>query len=316
MTKPFIVVSDGMDGRVFSRLASIGDFDVHPEATVDGEALGALLPRVTGLVVRSKTKVSPEMLAKAPCLKYVIRAGEGTDNIDKAACAKRGIKVSNTPGSNSHAAAEHAIALMLTVLRHTAHAHRSVKEGRWEKGLFKGLELGGKSIGIVGFGKIGQLVAKKLLGFEPQVHYFDPFVEESPLPYARPAASLEDVFRICDIVTIHVPLMEATRGLVGDRLIGMMRSHAVLVNVARGGIVDEGALYRALSKKAIRGAGVDVYAAGALEQDSKLRELDNIVFTPHLGASTREAQERVGETAVHLLEEFFLKGNLLHEVRA
>ena len=307
--KPFIVVSDGMDERLFGELVSIGEFHVHPKSLVDSSELESLLPDVSGLVVRSKTKIRSDILAMAPRLRYVIRAGEGTDNIDKAACATRGIKVSNTPGANNNAAAEHTLALMLTVLRHTAHAHRSMQEGGWEKDRFVGLELAGKTIGVVGLGKIGTLVAKRLAGFEPNILYFDPSVKESPLFYARHVPSLEELFRSCDIVTIHVPLTRETEGLIDGRLIGMMPNRAVLINAARGGVVDEEALYQALLCKGIRGAGLDVYASGTLEQGSKLRGLHNIVLTPHLGASTEEAQMRVGRRVVDLLKDFFLKGS-------
>lgn len=312
--KPFIVVSDGMDEAFFNELLSVEEFDVHPERVLSQEGLAKLLPRVAGLVVRSRTKVLPGLLDRASRLKYVIRAGEGTDNIDKSACAGRGIKVSNTPGANNLAAAEHTVALMLSVLRHTARAHLSMKGGKWEKGLFTGLELTGKTVGIVGLGKIGTLVAEKLMGFEPDVLYFDPSVETSDLPYVKAVSSLEEIFRRSDIVTVHVPLMESTRGLIDGGLIGLMRPHGVLINAARGGIVDEGALCRALSEGKIRGAGVDVFASGTLEQDSGLRRLDNVVLTPHLGASTEEAQARVGGMVVHLLKEFFLNGNHLHGV--
>ena len=312
--KPFIVVCDGMDKQVFEKLQQMEELEIHPQSKIGPRELNQLLPQTAGLVVRSNTRVDKELLAKALQLRYVIRAGEGTDNIDKVQCAQRGIKVSNTPGANNNSAAEHALALMLTVLRKTAWAHSSMARGAWEKSLWTGNELWRKKIGIVGFGRVGQIVAKRLMGFEPKILYYDPFVSESPLKYAHKAQNLEDLFRDCDIVTLHTPLMESTRGLVSHKLLGAMPTHAVLINVSRGGIVDEDALFDALSQNKIRGAGFDVFATEPLEENHRLRNLPNLIMTPHLGASTEEAQKRVGEMAVHQLESFFCEQKLLNEV--
>lgn len=314
--KPFIVVSDGMDKDVFETLKAVGEFEVYPEPKVSQDKLAELLPKISGLVIRSATTVTADLLEKAPELKYVIRAGEGTDNIDKKSCEAKGVKVSNTPGANNNSAAEHAIALMMTVLRQTAWAHSTMVNGAWDKNKFTGIELWKKKIGVVGFGRIGQIVAQRLAGFEVEVKFFDPFLETSTIPYASKAKDLKEVFETCDIVTLHTPLMDATKGMVTRELLESMPAHAVLVNASRGGIVDEEALYDVLSNKKIRGAGFDVFATEPLEADSKLRKLDNLILTPHLGASTEEAQIRVGEMAVHQLQEFFLNNNLLYEVKA
>jgi D-3-phosphoglycerate dehydrogenase len=314
--KPFIVVSDGMDKDVFETLKAVGEFEVYPEPKVSQDKLAELLPKISGLVIRSATTVTADLLEKAPELKYVIRAGEGTDNIDKKSCEAKGVKVSNTPGANNNSAAEHAIALMMTVLRQTAWAHSTMVGGAWDKNKFTGIELWKKKIGVVGFGRIGQIVAQRLAGFEVEVKFFDPFLETSTIPYATKAKDLKEVFETCDIVTLHTPLMDATKGMVTRELLESMKPHSVLVNASRGGIVDEEALYDVLSNKKIRGAGFDVFATEPLETDSKLRKLDNLILTPHLGASTEEAQIRVGEMAVHQLQEYFLNNNLLHEVKA
>ena len=314
--KPFIVVSDGFDKSLFNQLVSIADLEVHPKSKVTPEELEKLLPRINGLVIRSATTVTSDLLEKAPQLKYVIRAGEGTDNIDKVACQKKGVKVSNTPGSNSNSAAEQAIALMMTVLRKTAFAHASIKAGKWEKALFNGNELWKKTVGFVGFGKIAQIVAQRISGFEPRVLFYDPVVKQSSLSYAKQAATLDEVFKNSDIVTIHVPLAPKTKDLVNQTYLEMMKPDAILINCARGGIVNEDDLYVHLKEKNIKGAGFDVFKDEPLPANSKLLSLDNLVMTPHLGASTDEAQLRVGEMAMHQLQEFFLKNNLLNEVRA
>lgn len=313
---PFIVVSDGFDKNLFSSLVENKNFTVHPEAKISQEKLTELLPKIEGLVIRSATTVNADLLEKAPNLKYVIRAGEGTDNIDKALCQTKGVKVSNTPGANNNSAAEHAIALMLTVLRNTAFAHQSMAENRWDKSLYTGVELSNKRIGIIGFGRIGQIVAKRLSGFEPEVIFYDPFLESTDISYAKKENDLKKIFSECDIISIHVPLLDTTKNLISSELLDSMKSDAILINAARGKIVDEKALYKTLSEKKIAGAGFDVFATEPLEEDSPLRKLDNIVLTPHLGASTKEAQVRVGQMVINQLEEFFVNNNLLNEVKA
>jgi D-3-phosphoglycerate dehydrogenase len=316
MTKPFIVFSDGSDKEVFDKISQNAQLEVHPKPKVTQDELKGLLSKVSGLVIRSATKVNKELIDAAPNLKYVVRAGEGTDNIDKAYCKEKGIKVSNTPGANNNSAAEHAIALMLTVLRKTAAADASMKKGEWNKDAFTGNELSNKTIGVMGFGRIGQIVAKRLSGFEPEILFFDPLVHESQVKYATKVNTLEELFSRSDIISIHTPLIDATKGVVNAGLLGKMKPNAILVNAARGKIVNENDLFEALQTKKIRGAGFDVFANEPLEAESKLRQLDNIVLTPHLGGSTEEAQFRVGEMAAHQIVEFFVNNNLLNEVKA
>lgn len=312
--KPFIVVSDGFDAPLFDELKKCDALEVHPKSKVTQDELKALLPKINGLIIRSATKVDAALLELAPNLKLVIRAGEGTDNIDKVACQAKGVKVANTPGANSNSAAEHAIAIMFTLLRKTAFAHASTKAGKWEKSAFEGNEVWKKKIGFVGFGKIGQIVAKRLSGFEPEVFFYDPMIETSPL--GKKAADMKEIFSKCDIITMHLPLIPATKGIVNKDLLGLMKKDAVLINASRGGIVNEEDLYTTLKEKKILGAAFDVFADEPLKAESKLFELDNLVMTPHLGASTCEAQFRVGEMAVHQIKEFFLNNNMMNEVKA
>lgn len=313
--KPLIVVCDGMDKNEFARLTEISEFEVKgPKLTQ--EEIKELLPKAAGLIIRSATKVTADTLEISPNLKYVIRAGEGTDNIDKKACGAKGVKVSNTPGANNNSAAEHAVALLMTVLRHTAKADKSMKEGKWEKSKFTGIELLNKKVGVVGFGRIGQIFTKRISGFEPEVLFYDPFIEESDIPYAKKAESLEQIFSECEIISLHTPLVDATKGLVDAKLLGLMQKGSILINASRGGIVNEDDLFAVLSEGKIRAAGFDVFASEPLEEGSKLANLDNLVLTPHLGASTEEAQIRVGAMAVQQMKEFFINNNLLNEVRA
>jgi D-3-phosphoglycerate dehydrogenase len=314
--KPKIIVCDGMSKDAFRDLCAIEQFDVHPEPKVKPETLDGLLPDATALVIRSATKVTADILEKAPGLKYVIRAGEGTDNIDKVSCGQKDVKVSNTPGANNNSAAEHAIALMMTVLRKTAWAHQKMRDGGWDKNLYTGLELWKKKVAVIGFGRIGQIVAKRLAGFEPEIRYYDPFVEKTDIPYATREEHLNALFSWADIITVHTPLMDATRNLIDRKLLTQMQPHAILVHAARGGIVNEQDLLSVLHEGKIRGATLDVFETEPLAKQSPLRQLPNLVLTPHLGASTEEAQNRVGEMAVHQLKEFFINNNLLNEVRA
>ncbi|MCT4642800.1 MAG: hydroxyacid dehydrogenase [Bacteriovoracaceae bacterium] len=314
MSKPFIVVCDGMDKNIFESLCANENIEVHPNKKCTQEEIEGLLPKANGLIIRSATKPNKELIDKAPNLKYIIRAGEGTDNIDKAYCSEKGIKVSNTPGANNNSAAEHALALMMSVLRKTPWAHASMKEGQWNKAAFTGNELWKKKVGIMGFGRIGQLLCKRLQGFEVEVSFFDPGVTESPFSWAKKVNSLDELFSDSDIVSIHTPLIEATKGVVNKDLLSKMKPSSILVNAARGKIVNEADLYDALKNNTIRGAGFDVFETEPLKEKTQLHELDNLILTPHLGGSTEEAQFRVGQMAADQINEFFVNNNLVNEV--
>ncbi len=314
--KPFIVFSDGCDKEIFDMALAANEFEVYPEPKVSQDKLKELLPKINGLVIRSATSPNKEMIDNAPNLKYIIRAGEGTDNIDKAYCLEKGVKVSNTPGANNNSAAEHALALMMTTLRHTANANQSMHAGKWDKNAFTGNELTNKTIGIMGFGRIGQLLCKRLAGFDPNVLFYDPFIQKADFPYAKKVETLEELFSKCDVISIHTPLLEQTRGIVDYALLSKMQPHAVLINAARGGIVNEEDFYKIMKEGRIKAAGFDVFSSEPLAENSNLRSLNNLVLTPHLGGSTEEAQLRVGEMALHQLKEFFIDNNLLNEVRS
>jgi D-3-phosphoglycerate dehydrogenase len=314
MSKPLIVIPDGMDQTLFEELQKESGLEIHNSKKVSRDQLKVLMPKVHGLIIRSATTVDKELIDLAPNLKLVIRAGEGTDNIDKKYCAQKDIKVANTPGANGNSAAEQAIALMFAVLRKSAWAHASMARGEWEKNAFTGLEMWKKTIGVVGFGRIGQTVAQRLSGFEPKVLFYDPFIQNSNLPYAQ-KADLQTIFKQADIITIHTPLMPETKNMVNKDLLGLMKKRAILINAARGGIVHEGDLMAILKEGKIAGAGLDVFEKEPLAADSAWRSMNNVVLAPHLGASTEEAQERVGEMAVHQIKQFFLHKQLLHEVK-
>ena len=313
--RPFIVIADGFDENLFGQLQDICQFDIHPSENPSPGQLESLLPRIHGLVIRSRTKITSSFLEKANQLKLIIRAGEGTDNIDKKACKKKNINVANTPGANHNSAAEHTIALMMSCLRKIPQACSHLQKGGWDKEKFMGMEITRKTIGIVGFGRIGRLVAEKLGGFSPKIIFYDPMIETSDFVYAEKKEKIEDIFSESDIITIHTPLLSETKNLIEKTLIARMKKTAILINAARGEIVDEEALFFAVKKGLIAGAALDVFSKEPLDSSSKLRTLGNLVITPHLGASTREAQIRVGEMVIHQLKEFFLNDNLLNQVR-
>lgn len=314
--KPFVVVCDGFDKDHFNNLRNKPELDVYEKSKVTQEELKILLPKASGLIIRSATTVTKEIVDMAPNLKYVVRAGEGTDNIDKKYCESKGIVVANTPGANANSAAEHAVALMMSVLRKIPYAHASMREGVWDKASYAGNELANKKIGIVGFGKIGQIVAKRVAGFDPKVLFFDSYVDMTTIPYATKASNLQEIFSTCDIVSLHTPLNDSTRNLVNKDLLDLMPSHAILVNASRGGIVNEDDLINHLKEKKIRGAAMDVFSKEPLPGDSPLRNIDNLILTPHLGASTAEAQVRVGEMAANQVFEFFVNEKILNQVKA
>jgi D-3-phosphoglycerate dehydrogenase len=248
------------------------------------------------LVVRSQTRVDAELLAAAaPRLSVVGVASVGTDRVDLAAATRGGVMVVNAPTGNTVAAAEHTLALMMALLRRIPEADASVRRGEWERAKYIGAELRHRTLGIIGLGKIGKAVARRAAAFEMRVLAHDPFMtaEQADENAAR-LVGLPELLVRADVITVHVPLTAQTRGLIGEAQIGAMKPGAVLLNVARGGLVDEAALAQALRERRLAGAAVDVFSAEPMAADNPLRDAPNTILTPHLGASTSEAQGRVG----------------------
>jgi D-3-phosphoglycerate dehydrogenase len=248
------------------------------------------------LVVRSQTRVDAELLsAAAPRLSVVGVASVGIDRIDLEAATRAGVMIVNAPTGNTIAAAEHTMALMLALLRHVPAADASVRRGEWERGRYTGQELRGKTLGIIGMGKIGRAVARRAASFEMRVIASDPYLTEDQVAEAHAKlVGLPELLHRSDVISVHTPLTAQTRGLVGRAQLQATKPGAFVLNVARGGIVDEAALAEALSSGHVRGAAVDVYSAEPMAGDNPLRSAPNLVLTPHLGASTAEAQDRVG----------------------
>ncbi len=289
-------------------LRAIPGFEVLELYEDDPIRVREALATADALLVRSKTKVTAALLDLAPGLKVIGRPGTGVDNIDLAAATRRGMVVMNTPAGNSVSAAEHTMGLLLALLRKIPQANSSLQRGRWERQLFTGTELNGKTLGIVGYGKIGTEVAKRALSFKVDVLVFDPFVSET---LAREQSirlvDLDELLKRSDIVTLHAPVTAATRNLINAETIGKMKDGAFLVNAARGDLVDEEALLAALKSGRLAGAAMDVFV-NEPEPNAELIGLPNVVATPHLGASTVEAQEKVGYEIALQVRDYFVDG--------
>jgi D-3-phosphoglycerate dehydrogenase len=260
------------------------------------EELLTLVADVDALVIRSATQVTAEVLAAAPNLKVVGRAGIGLDNVDVPAATKQGVMVVNAPQSNVISAAEHTIALIMSMARNIPRADEALRHGRWERSRWTGTELYGKTLGVIGLGRIGALVSHRLLAFGMRLVAYDPYISrERAAQMDVELGTLDQVLAVADFVTIHLPKTKETVGLIGADELARMKPGARLVNVARGGIVDEAALAKAVESGHLGGAAVDVFTEEPTT-DSPLFALDSVVVTPHLGASTAEAQDKAGVT--------------------
>lgn len=304
--KPRVLVSDPLPSEALTALRGLAEIDQVQGLTP--QQLAEKVRPYQALIVRSASRVTREVIEAAENLQVIGRAGVGVDNIDVEAATQRGILVVNSPGGNTISAAEHTMALLLAAARMIPQAHASLTAGQWDRKTFTGLELYQKTLGVVGLGRIGREVATRAAAFAMRVVAFDPFLSAD---YARDrgieALPLEELLALSDYVTIHVPLSQETRNLLSAERLGKMRKGAVLVNCARGGIVDEAALYEALQSGQLAAAGLDVFASEPPE-GSPLLGLKNIVVTPHLAASTHEAQNRVAIDVAEQIAEVF-RGN-------
>ena len=291
--RPRILIAEEIADAGVSLLRERFDVDVGVGWTP--EELNERLPAYDGILIRSGTRLTADLIANAANLRVVGRAGIGVDNVDLAAATKRGVVVANAPESNVIAAAEHTMALMLALARHIPQAHRSLTEGRWERGRFAGTELYEKTLGVFGFGRIGQLVAARARSFGMHVLAFDAFVSADRYRDlgVEQAESSSEVYRRADFITIHLPRTAETRGWLDAEAFAQMRDGVFVVNCARGDLVVEDALKQALDSGRVAGAALDVFAQEPVT-DHPLFGYDNVVVTPHLGASTAEAQDRAG----------------------
>jgi D-3-phosphoglycerate dehydrogenase / 2-oxoglutarate reductase len=286
-----ILVTDGLEADAVAGLRKVHDVEL---SELDSKQLLAAIPSYDALIVRSRTKVTKEVIAKASRLKVIGRAGVGVDNIDVEAATARGIVVVNAPTASTTSVAELALGHMISVSRQLPGADRSVKDGKWEKGKFEGHELAGKILGLIGSGRIGGEVAKRAKAFGMRVLAYDPYLPaETARAIGIEVADKARVFGDSDYISIHAALAPETRGMIGASELSSMKRTAYLINCARGEIVQEAALARALKAGTIAGAALDVFEREP-PKESPLLSAPNVVFTPHLGASTKEAQARAG----------------------
>lgn len=284
-----VLIADSINEKGIANLKAVTDVVVN--TTITPEELLDTIKEYDAIVVRSRTKVTEEVIKKADNLKIIARAGVGVDNIDLNAATEKGIMVVNSPESTSITVAEHTMGLLLTLARKLSIADKSVKEGKWEKKKFMGIELRNKTLGVIGMGRIGSQVVNRCKAFEMDAMAYDPYLpQEVATQMGVELTDLETVLKNSDFITIHVPLTPETKHLISKEEFKIMKDTAFIANCARGGIIDEEALYEALKNNEIGGAALDVYENEPPSKDSKLFELDNIVLTPHIAASTKEAQ--------------------------
>ena len=286
-----ILVADELGQTGLTILEEAGEVTV--KTGMDEATLRDTLPGYHALIIRSATRATAASLEKADDLVVIGRAGIGIDNIDVAAATERGIVVMNTPLTAAVTTAEHAIALMMSLARNVPQAHASMRQGRWDKKMFVGTELRAKTLGVLGLGKIGSVVADRGRGLKMEVIAHDPQVTQSNAPEGVRMVSFDELLESADFLTLHLPLMDATRGLLNAAAFAKMKNGAYLIHAARGGIVNEADMIAALESGKLAGASVDVFESEPLAEDSPLRSMDNVVLTPHLGASTREAKRNV-----------------------
>ncbi len=286
-----ILIADAFDAKLPERLAAFG--------TVSGDL--ATLPQATVLLVRSKTKVDADLLAKAPNLKLVIRGGVGMDNVDKKLCAERGIRAINTPRASSVAVAEMAMAFMVAIPARLIEAHTSMKEGKFLKSELKRTELFQKTLGLVGAGNIATEVAKRALAFGMEIIAYDPYLKEHPI--AR-LVSLDELAAKADVISLHLPLTDETRGMVNAALLAKMKDGLILINTGRGKCVVDADLAAALQSGRLRAYGTDVWPSDPPPADCPLLSAPNVIMAPHLGANSKENLGRIGDEVVLILQEF------------
>ena len=312
MTQPAIkvLISDDVSESGLQPLREAG-FGLEKKTGLAPDTLREALRDCDALIVRSETKVTAELMDAAKQLRVIGRAGVGVDNIDVAAATARGIVVMNAPDGNTITTAEHTIALLVALARNVPQANSSVKSAKWERKKFIGAELQGKTLGIIGLGRIGRAVAARARAFGMKIVAHDPFIApEQARDLEIETGSLDEVFARADFLTVHTPLTNETRGIVGKEAFAKMKRGVRVINCARGGLVDEGALCEAIKSGIVTGAALDVFEIEPPPSDHPLLALDQIIATPHLGASTTEAQEGVAFTVAEQVRDYLLTGAL------
>ena len=295
-----ILVCDALDQAAFAALEAIPELEVTLKTGMDENELMATIPGYNGAVIRSATKITANVINASDSLEIIVRAGIGLDNVDQEAAKANGIQVNNTPSATTITVAEHTFGLMLAAVRNHGPANLSMKAHKWEKKKFKGSELYGKTLGIVGSGRIGLAVAERAIAFGMNVKAFD--IVQIKTDLAVRQVPLDTLLAESDVLSLHLPLSDSTRHMISDNQFALMKEGVVIVNAARGGVVDEDALLRALQSGKVRVAAVDVYEKEPADNFA-LIDHPNVLATPHIGAAAGEGQKRAGMEVVSILKE-------------
>lgn len=300
-----ILIADEISQAGVGILKNHKEFEVIEKTKITPDELKAEIKSYDTLVVRSRTKVTEDIINNASNLKLIVRGGVGTDNIDKNAAEKKGIFVKNTPKASSISVAELAFGMMLSGVRNLTDATISMKEGKWEKKKFEGRELAGKTLGIIGYGNIGKELAMRAIAFCMKILVFDPYVKEIDIKGIT-LTDLDTLFNSADIISIHCPKTNETRNMINKDSLSKMKDGVGIINCARGGIADEIALAEGLKSGKISFIGLDVYEKEPPSPDNPLFSCDRVILTPHIGAQTFEGQEKVSVEVANVIKEFFL----------
>ncbi|MGH9693900.1 MAG: phosphoglycerate dehydrogenase, partial [Bryobacteraceae bacterium] len=315
MVMPKVLISDALSPAAVQIFKDRGiEVDFQPSLGKDKDKLAEVISGFDGLAIRSATKVSAKILDKAKNLKVIGRAGIGVDNVDIPAATARGVIVMNTPFGNSITTAEHAISLMLALARQIPEADVSTRAGKWEKNKFMGVEIFGKTLGVIGCGNIGSIVADRALGLRMKVIAYDPFLsQERATEIGVEKVLLDDLLKRADFITLHTPLTDKTRNIISKEALAKTRKGVRIINCARGGLVDEAALLAALESGQVGGAAFDVFVQEPATENPLFGH-PNVVCTPHLGASTSEAQENVALQVAEQMSDYLLRGAIANAV--
>jgi D-3-phosphoglycerate dehydrogenase len=312
---PKVLISDALSPAAVAIFKERGiEVDFQPALGKDKDKLAATIDGFDGLAIRSATKVTAKILEQAKSLKVIGRAGIGVDNVDIPAATARGIIVMNTPFGNSITTAEHAITLMLSLARQIPEADASTRAGKWEKNKFLGVEIFGKTLGVIGCGNIGSIVADRALGMKMKVIAYDPYLsDERALNLGVEKVELDELMRRADFITLHTPLTDKTSNIINAESLALTKKSVRRISCARGGLIDEAALFEALKSGRVAGAALDVFATEPAAE-SPLFGLHNVVCTPHLGASTTEAQENVALQIAEQMSDYLIRGAISNAV--
>ncbi len=304
---PFkVLASDPLDAAAVKAMRDAG-LTVDEKTTLTPEALLREIAEYDVIVVRSATKVRAEVIDAGKRLKLIVRAGVGLDNVDAVHARTKGVEVRNTPGASSNSVAELALGHMLSLARHIGRGTASMKGGKWEKKQLEGIEIAGKTLGIIGIGRIGQSLAQKAHALGMTVLCYDAFLSASPIPKVARFVTLDELLTSSDFISLHIPYDAAKGPTLGEKELGRMKPGVRIINCARGGVIDEAALARALQTGKVAGAALDVFAAEPPAVGDPLVAAENVSLTPHIGAATVEAQSRVGDEAAKIVIEFAKK---------